>query len=893
MPIIERIALHGRISNTIKYITNPDKTDGEVLVSSYNCSVVSAAQEMEMTRRKFHIKNNDDRIGYHIIHSFDHDDNITPQQAHEIGERLVKELYPDHEAVIATHIDKLHLHNHIVINSININDGKKLNDKLSDEKGSLYSLRDVSNSICKEYGCKVMKDRTITSYRRNKFSKYIMSQRMLDIQNDLEDCIENSNSFDMVFEKMKEKNYRIRMVDEMKFIKIKHPDKNDKRWYNINELSNGQYSYSNLKNYFENYYEDGDQNMIEFIDDEVFLNKVEKEIRHYRNIMANDKNDNSEVMYNVGVEDEFYLPPVDDSILNEEPPPDYNDDEIDIIGEMTYDEYEPPDFYYDIPLPGDEEIPPEKEEEIFNDDLISEAAFGKPDIENVANENILSNKMLYDSKYNEEELYTDNTGLEEEFKSSTTNETDNIENLSAKEKDSYLGDDNDLESLMLDIPPETYNDGNYEQQLFSNDIPEMASTSVMPIIIDDDYLSSLVEQAPVKTEADKEYENQMSFLNKRNFINEPKSISYTIKSIQVKNDRTIAEMTDKVIHERKETYEQKKREQSDKKQYRNIVSLDRSKRTIKNKAIYRLEAKERYKIFSESKTADLISLRHLDSYEDIANERIKLMYDIDKFQNEIFELKERYYKKDVIKKAVNIYTMYYKVYQKYQEQSNKGDKKMLITYKDELAKFNGASSYLKKIYGLDSIDIKSVRKIHTSLNSIIQQYNQDIDIVKRKTQELNVLNDFVVEYDINNRENIISFSFARKRISSFNDSDVKKISELFPDYPQNSIKVVIPYLDDCVGIFDARDVINRSGEACKLYLDRDSNYLIYDKNGNEIFYTGSSLTEAIEKAKKKSTSKYKYKNYDKENRYASRYTKEQINKKQNEKELDEIQKENL
>ena len=501
--------------------------------------------------------------------------------------------------------------------------------------------------------------------------------------------------------------------------------------------------------------------------------------------------------------------------------------------------------------------------------------------------------MLYDSKYNEEELYTDNTGLEEEFKSSTTNETDNIENLSAKEKDSYLGDDNDLESLMLDIPPETYNDGNYEQQLFSNDIPEMASTSVMPIIIDDDYLSSLVEQAPVKTEADKEYENQMSFLNKRNFINEPKSISYTIKSIQVKNDRTIAEMTDKVIHERKETYEQKKREQSDKKQYRNIVSLDRSKRTIKNKAIYRLEAKERYKIFSESKTADLISLRHLDSYEDIANERIKLMYDIDKFQNEIFELKERYYKKDVIKKAVNIYTMYYKVYQKYQEQSNKGDKKMLITYKDELAKFNGASSYLKKIYGLDSIDIKSVRKIHTSLNSIIQQYNQDIDIVKRKTQELNVLNDFVVEYDINNRENIISFSFARKRISSFNDSDVKKISELFPDYPQNSIKVVIPYLDDCVGIFDARDVINRSGEACKLYLDRDSNYLIYDKNGNEIFYTGSSLTEAIEKAKKKSTSKYKYKNYDKENRYASRYTKEQINKKQNEKELDEIQKENL
>lgn len=114
MPVIERKALHGKISASIKYIINPDKTDGEILVSSINCSVSSAAQEMKMTRRKFHINSTDDRIGYHIIQSFNHEDDITPEQAHEIGEKLVKELYPDHEAVIATHIDRLHLHNHIV-----------------------------------------------------------------------------------------------------------------------------------------------------------------------------------------------------------------------------------------------------------------------------------------------------------------------------------------------------------------------------------------------------------------------------------------------------------------------------------------------------------------------------------------------------------------------------------------------------------------------------------------------------------------------------------------------------------------------------------------------------------------------------------------------------------
>lgn len=861
MPVIERKALHGKISASIRYITNPDKTDGEMLVSSINCSVSSAAQEMKMTRRKFHINSTDDRIGYHIIQSFNHEDDITPEQAHEIAEKLVKELYPDHEAVIATHIDKLHLHNHIVINSISIEDGKKLNDKLSDEKGSLYRLRDVSNLICKEYGCRIMEDRTITRYSKNKFDKYIMSQRQLDIQHDLEECIENSESFEMVFNKMRDKNYRIRILDDVELIKIKHPDRNDKRWYNINDFSNGQYSYSNLKSYYSLYYEQSDKNMIEFINDEVFLNKIEREIPHYRNIDVN--NESVTTVQSFRDNGDFYIPPVGDSILNETPPPDYNDMDIDGIndGISSYDEYEIPDIFYDIPIPSDDDIPLEFEEEMidmeFNINITADSYVEKEESEQIQSQDI---------------FYEDN----------------DIPNVDIKYDEHW-------ESLLFEVPPDEIP---YEQERpeaafsYSPQLPDDSGISEMTVsVIDDSYLDSLAEMKSVETEADREYEQQMSFLNKRNFAKEPETITTTLDNIQKQNDRTIIEIAEKVLNERKEYL--KKNNQSTKRLYPNVISLERNKRYIKNKAMFRLEAEERYRIFSESKTADLITSRHLYTYEDIANERIKLMYDIDKFQDEVFKLKKQYHRKDVIGHAINLYTMYYRVYQKYLEQKGRGDNKMLITYKDELAKFNGASSYLKKIYELEDIDIKDVRRIHTSLSSIIQRYNQGLDIVKRKIQELNVLNDFTVEYDINNRENVTSFSFARKRISSFNDSEIKKISEMFPDYPQNSIKVVIPYLDDCVGIFDARDVVNRSGEACKLYLDRDSNYLIYDKNGNEMFYTGSSLTDAIEKAKEKATRKYKNKNYDKENRYASRFTINHMNNNQNEKVSDEIQKENL
>lgn len=73
------------------------------------------------------------RVAYHIIQSFSPKDNITPKQANEIWKKLCQELYPNFQCIIATHIDKGHIHNHICLNAINMK-GRKLEDRLANNR---------------------------------------------------------------------------------------------------------------------------------------------------------------------------------------------------------------------------------------------------------------------------------------------------------------------------------------------------------------------------------------------------------------------------------------------------------------------------------------------------------------------------------------------------------------------------------------------------------------------------------------------------------------------------------------------------------------------------------------------------------------------------------------
>lgn len=112
------------LATDITYVTNPEKTEQSFFTSAINCrSVDTAYAEMMATKRRF--KKTDGVQGFHIIQSFAPGE-VTPEQAHSIGTEFCKRLLGDrYEAVIGTHLDKAHLHNHIIVNSVSHIDGGK------------------------------------------------------------------------------------------------------------------------------------------------------------------------------------------------------------------------------------------------------------------------------------------------------------------------------------------------------------------------------------------------------------------------------------------------------------------------------------------------------------------------------------------------------------------------------------------------------------------------------------------------------------------------------------------------------------------------------------------------------------------------------------------------
>lgn len=209
MPITKREAHYGSPKELINYILD-EKHDGEKvgIASSINCNVETALMEFLDVQKKYNMKGK--RVAYHIIQSFSPKDNISPEQANEIGKKLCEELYPNFQCVISTHIDKGHLHNHISINAINLN-GRKLDDKLSNAKEGLYGLSDTSDKIAAEYGCYVMPRK---NYFKNSDKDYYYQYKEQSwkekIQEDIESIISKCNTVDEFLDELSIIGYEIK-----------------------------------------------------------------------------------------------------------------------------------------------------------------------------------------------------------------------------------------------------------------------------------------------------------------------------------------------------------------------------------------------------------------------------------------------------------------------------------------------------------------------------------------------------------------------------------------------------------------------------------------------------------------------------------------------------------
>ena len=150
MAVTKTHPIKSTLKAAIDYICNPDKTDGKLLVSSFGCAAETADIEFEWTR--CHSIDKGTHLGRHLIQAFEPGE-VTPEEAHKIGMQLAKEILGGkYEFVLTTHIDKEHIHNHLIFNAVSFTDHKHYHSN----KHSYHEIRRISDRLCKEHGLSVI-----------------------------------------------------------------------------------------------------------------------------------------------------------------------------------------------------------------------------------------------------------------------------------------------------------------------------------------------------------------------------------------------------------------------------------------------------------------------------------------------------------------------------------------------------------------------------------------------------------------------------------------------------------------------------------------------------------------------------------------------------------------
>ena len=214
MAVTKILARHARLDLAINYAVNPDKTDEEVLTAYLNCDKGHACHQMFATKEA---KNNRDGVQYyHIIQSFKPGE-ITPALALEIAQAFAKEHLADYEVVIGVHVDKEHIHAHMIFNSVNQVTGRKYH---SNAKSYYQQIRTISDKLCRAHGLSVImegKPSKAVSYiewlRQSKGQPTFRSM----LEADLRDAIADANDLGHFFLLMEHKGYEIHHGNRLGF----------------------------------------------------------------------------------------------------------------------------------------------------------------------------------------------------------------------------------------------------------------------------------------------------------------------------------------------------------------------------------------------------------------------------------------------------------------------------------------------------------------------------------------------------------------------------------------------------------------------------------------------------------------------------------------------------
>jgi len=253
MPIIHFInnktQTAGGMKNVLNYVSRKEKTVSEDkrFVTGVNCSPETALDEMTATKNLYH--KNDGRLYYHLVQSFPSGYEIEPELAHKIAVELAEKAFNKYEVVVATHIDREHIHSHLVMNSVSFEDGKKYHSN----KESVEQLMKLSDEICRQYGVHVLdapkkkmnKDFLSDSEYRSAKRGESFKWELLNVINQVMKKAKSKNQFRYL---MKQQGYDVRWEDNRKYITYTCP--NGRRCRD-NKLHGDKYRKENMEYEFK------------------------------------------------------------------------------------------------------------------------------------------------------------------------------------------------------------------------------------------------------------------------------------------------------------------------------------------------------------------------------------------------------------------------------------------------------------------------------------------------------------------------------------------------------------------------------------------------------------------------------------------------------------------
>ena len=231
------------IKDRTDYAQNPDKTDNGLLVSSYECDPKLVEEQFMLAKREYILKTGrryrSDVIAYQIRQSFKPGE-ITGKDANRIGyETAMRWTKGRHAFIVATHIDREHIHNHIIYNSTNLNCNRKYRDRIR----SGVALQKVSDLVCIENGLSVIKPKWRSEWiKRTEYPARVSSRD--NIRRSIDECLNKKpKDMDEFIKLLQEKDYEIKIG---KYISVK--GKEQKKFIRLRSLGEG-YTEQDIENF--------------------------------------------------------------------------------------------------------------------------------------------------------------------------------------------------------------------------------------------------------------------------------------------------------------------------------------------------------------------------------------------------------------------------------------------------------------------------------------------------------------------------------------------------------------------------------------------------------------------------------------------------------------------